>query len=108
MPAVPPYINRSPSLGAVLRPTPGAKRRLPAGLSHRARILDRTVLEKLVQVLVFACAYERNQSPRSCVRLPRCSVVGATNGSKQGAWRRSKGWGSNHIMLAAMSGKMTS
>ncbi len=35
------------------------QRQPPSACCHRLRIFDRTVFEKLVQVLVFGCAYER-------------------------------------------------
>jgi hypothetical protein len=49
---------------------------------HRPRIPDRIVFEKLVQVLVFGCAYPRG-SPTSSVRTLH-SDVGATSGSTWG------------------------
>jgi transposase len=44
---------------------------------HRARTPDRVVFEKLVQVLVFGCAYRRSQTKG--VRPPRCASA-ATSG----------------------------
>jgi hypothetical protein len=59
VPALPPYINRSPS-GSSSAPCSAPKRGRPsARLPHRPRISDRVVFEKLVQVLVFGCAYRR-------------------------------------------------
>jgi transposase len=52
---------------------------------HRRRISDRVVFEKLVQVLVFGCAYERIADEG--VPTPPCAV-GATSGSPSGRWRR--------------------
>jgi len=49
---------------------------------HRPRIPDYVVFEKLVQILVFGCAYWRIADERSA-RLPR-SGAGATSGSKSG------------------------
>jgi hypothetical protein len=59
MPAVPPYITKSPS-GSSLRPCCPNERKTdhPFGY-HRPRIPDRVVFEKLVAVLVFGCAYWR-------------------------------------------------
>lgn len=48
---------------------------------HRPRIPDRVVFEKLVQVLVFGCAYWR--SPMRSVRPPRC-VAGGMSGPHPG------------------------
>ena len=53
---------------------------------HRRRISDRVVFEKLVQVLVFGCAYERIE-PTKGVPTPPCAV-GATRGSPSGRWGR--------------------
>jgi hypothetical protein len=47
---------------------------------HRPRIPDCVVFEKLVEVLVFGCAY-CGGSPRGRARLLRC-VAGATGGSR--------------------------
>ncbi len=59
MPAIQPYINRSPSLGAVRLPAlPKREVDHPLGC-HKLRIPDRVVFEKLLQVLVFGCAYWR-------------------------------------------------
>ena len=57
MPAVPPYIIEPiwQQLSALL---PRTQTDHPLGC-HRFRIPDRVVFEKLVQVLVFGCAYER-------------------------------------------------
>ncbi|MCA1729188.1 MAG: IS5 family transposase [Actinobacteria bacterium] len=57
MPALPPYIIDPiwQKFGALL---PARRAEHPLGC-HRSRIPDRTVFEKLVQVLVFGCAYER-------------------------------------------------
>jgi len=57
MPAIPAYIIEPicQQLSVLLPPTEADH---PLG-SHRPRIPDRVVFEKLVQVLVFGCAYER-------------------------------------------------
>jgi transposase len=57
MPAIPPYIIEPiwQQLSALL---PRTQTDHPLGC-HRSRIPDRVVFEKLVQVLVFGCAYER-------------------------------------------------
>ena len=52
---------------------------------HHPRIPDQVVFEKLVEVLVFGCAYERIADRR--VRLPPCGGV-ATSGSTPELWRR--------------------
>jgi hypothetical protein len=78
MPAVPPYIIEPvwEQFEALL---PDRKVDHPLGC-HRPRIPDRVVFEKLVEVLVFGCAYWRI-AERS-VRPPR-SGAGATSGSRQ-------------------------
>ena len=57
MPALPPYLIEPiwEQLAALL---PERERSHPLGC-HRPRIPDRVVFEKLVQVLVFGCAYEK-------------------------------------------------
>ncbi len=64
MPALPPYLIEPiwQQFGALL-PTRRADH--PLGC-HRSRIPDRTVFEKLVQVLVFGCAYEERIADGSC------------------------------------------
>ena len=52
-------IHHRPYMGAVRRPVARTRGGSPFGLSHNPRIPDRVVFEKLVQVLVFGCAYER-------------------------------------------------
>jgi hypothetical protein len=47
---------------------------------HRPRISDRMVFEKLVQILVFGCAYERIVD--GCCSATTLRRVGATSGSK--------------------------
>ena len=76
MPAIPPYIIEPiwQQLSALLA-QPRSDR--PPGC-HRPRIPDRVVFEKLVQVLVFGCAYERI-ADEECVLRPRCAG-GATSG----------------------------
>ncbi len=63
MPALQPYLTEPiwEQFSALL---PERKTDHPLGC-HRSRISDRTVFEKLVQVLVFGCAYERI-ADRSC------------------------------------------
>lgn len=58
---------------------PERKTNHPLG-SHRLRISQRVVFEKLVQVLVFGCAYDRI-ADECCSAKPPCAVD-ATNGSK--------------------------
>jgi transposase len=57
VPAIPPYIIEPiwQQLSVLL---PRKQATHPLGC-HRARIPDRVVFEKLVQVLIFGCAYER-------------------------------------------------
>jgi hypothetical protein len=62
VPALQSYINRSPSGSSLLPCCPSVDH--PLGC-HRPRIPDRVVFEKLVQVLVFGCAYWRI-SDESC------------------------------------------
>ncbi len=83
MPALPPYIIEPiwQQFGALL-PTPRADH--PLGC-HRSRIPDRTLFEKLVQVLVFGCAYERI-ADGSCSASTLCAG-GETSGSALGRWR---------------------
>ena len=57
MPALPPYITE-PIFEQFCDLLPERKTNHPLGC-HRRRISDRIVFEKLVQVLVFGCAYER-------------------------------------------------
>lgn len=57
MPAVPPYIIE-PIFQQFRALLPERKMSHPLGC-HRPRIPDRVVFEKLVQVLVFGCAYEK-------------------------------------------------
>jgi len=63
VPALQPYLTEPiwEQFSALL---PERKTDHPLGC-HRSRISDRTVFEKLVQVLVFGCAYERI-ADRSC------------------------------------------
>jgi hypothetical protein len=59
VPALPPYIIEPIfEQFAYLLPETETKHHHPLGC-HRRRISDRVVFEKLVQVLVFGCAYER-------------------------------------------------
>ena len=76
MPALPPYLIEPiwQQFSALL---PEREVYHPLGC-HRPRIPDRVVFDKLVQVLVFGCAYHRiAESP---ARLPRLETV-ATSGS---------------------------
>ncbi len=57
MPAVPPYIIE-PICQQLAVSLPERETSHPLGC-HRPRISDRVVFEKLVQVLVFGCAYEK-------------------------------------------------
>ena len=70
MPALPPYTVECiwEQFVALL---PARRADHPLGC-HRPRIPDRTVFEKLVQVLVFGCAYERiSDGACSASTLPR-------------------------------------
>ncbi len=82
MPALPPYIIEPiwQQFSALL---PARAVDHPLGC-HRPRIPDRVVFEKLVQVLVFGCAYHR-------IADEECSATtllgtGATSGSRSGRW----------------------
>ena len=57
MPFLPPYIIE-PIRQQFSAPLPEHRTDHPLGC-HRSRIPERVVFEKLVQVLVFGCAYER-------------------------------------------------
>jgi transposase len=57
VPALPPYIIE-PIWQQFVALLPARRTDHPLGC-HRSRIPDRTVFEKLVEVLVFGCAYER-------------------------------------------------
>ena len=57
MPALPPYLIE-PIWEQLVALLPERKTNHPLGC-HRPRIPDRVVFEKLVQVLVFGCAYEK-------------------------------------------------
>src|SRR5215211_4073574 len=75
MPAVPPYIIEPiwQQFSALL-----PKRNVDHPLGcHRARIPDRVVFEKLVQVLVFGCAYER---------IADCSCSATTLRDRRDEW----------------------
>ena len=63
MPAIPPYLIE-PIWQQLLALLPERHTNHPLGC-HRPRIPDRVVFEKLVQVLVFGCAYEKI-ADRSC------------------------------------------
>ncbi len=82
MPAIPPYLIEPiwQQFSALL---PEREVNHPLGC-HRPRIPDRVVFEKLVEVLVFGCAYQRI-ADESCVRPPRLGT-GATSGSSSGRW----------------------
>jgi hypothetical protein len=80
VPALPPYLIEPiwQQFSALL---PEHETDHPLGC-HRSRIPERVVFEKLVQVLVFGCAYERIADAYPARRAP--CVAGATSGS---------GWG---------------
>ena len=63
MPAIPPYLIE-PIWQQLLALLPERRTNHPLGC-HRPRIPDRVVFEKLVEVLVFGCAYEKI-ADRSC------------------------------------------
>jgi hypothetical protein len=76
MPAVPPYIiDPIWQQFSVLLPNRNVDH--PLGC-HRARIPDRVVFEKLVQALVFGCAYCGGSPTRSA--LPRPYAADAMSG----------------------------
>ncbi len=64
MPALPPYIIE-PIWEQLVALLPKRQTSHPLGC-HRSRIPDRIVFEKLVQVLVFGCAYEKKIADGSC------------------------------------------
>lgn len=64
MPAVPPYIIE-PIFEQFSALLPKRKTSHPLGC-HRPRIPHRAVFEKLVQVLVFGCAYDEKIADGSC------------------------------------------
>ena len=78
MPALPPYIIEPiwQQFEALL---PERRTDHPLGC-HRSRISERVVFEKLVQVLVFGCAYERG-SPTHLARRVRCVAGGMSRSS---------------------------
>jgi hypothetical protein len=80
VPALPPYIIEPvwQQFSALL---PEREVSRPLGC-HRPRIPDRVVFEKLVQVLMFGCAYPGG-SPTRGVRPPRFGTD-ATSGSPTG------------------------
>jgi hypothetical protein len=80
VPALPPYLIEPiwQQFSALL---PERKVNHPLGC-HRPRIPDRVVFEKLVEVLVFGCAYERI-ADESCSEPPPCATD-ATSGSSWG------------------------
>lgn len=70
MPALPPYIIE-PIWEQLVALLPERETSHPLGC-HRRRIPDRVVFEKLVQVLVFGCAYEKIADEGcSATTLPR-------------------------------------
>ncbi len=79
MPALQPYIIE-PIWEQFCALLPERKTNHPLGC-HRPRIPDRVVFEKLVQILVFGCAYWR--SPTRSVRQLRCAAE-VTSGLRQG------------------------
>src|SRR3712207_2226405 len=80
VPALPPYLIE-PIWQQFSALIPERQTTHPLGC-HRSRIPDRVVFEKLVQVLVFGCAYERiaDESP---ARPPRLGTD-VTSGSSWG------------------------
>jgi hypothetical protein len=80
MPAIQPYILE-PIWEQFCALLPEREVNHPLG-GHRPRIPNRVVFEKLVQVLVFGCAYSGGSQTRSVRRL--LSGAGATSGSKWG------------------------
>lgn len=80
MPALPPYLSEPiwQQFSALL---PKREVDHPLGC-HRRRIPDRVIFEKLVEVLVFGCAYH-TESQTSPARLPPLET-GATSGSSWG------------------------
>jgi hypothetical protein len=80
VPALPPYIIE-PIWQQFCALLPEREVDHPLGC-HRPRIPDRVVFEKLVQVLVFGCAYPKGSPTRSVLR-PR-SGTAATSGSSSG------------------------
>ncbi len=79
MPALPPYIIE-PIWEQLVALLPEREVDHPLGC-HRPRIPDRVVFEKLVQVLVFGCAYEKIADEDA---LRARSGAGATSGSGPG------------------------
>jgi hypothetical protein len=77
VPALPPYLIEPiwQQFAALL---PEHRTDHPLGC-YRSRIPERVVFEKLVQVLVFGCAYERI-ADASCSERARC-VAGGMSGS---------------------------
>ncbi len=80
MPALPPYLIEPiwQQFSALL---PEREVYHPLGC-HRPRIPDRVIFEKLIEVLVFGCAYHRI-ADESC-SATALRETGATNGSKPG------------------------
>ena len=79
MPAIQPYIIE-PIFEQFRALLPEREVHHPLGC-HRPRIPDCVVFEKLVQILVFGCAYSRG-SPMSRAPRVRYAGGGATSGSK--------------------------
>jgi hypothetical protein len=79
VPALPPYLIE-PIFEQFRALLPERKTNHPLGC-HRSRIAERVVFDKLVQVLVFGCAYER--MPTHPARRARC-VAGGMSGSSLG------------------------
>ncbi len=80
MPALPPYIIE-PIFEQFAALLPEREVDHPLGC-HRPRIPERVVFEKLVQVLVFGCAYERIADGTCSESTLRRE--GATSGSSSG------------------------
>jgi transposase len=69
VPAIPPYIIE-PVWQQFRAPLPSRKTNHPLGC-HRPRIPDRVVFEKIVQILVFGCAYWRIADEGCSATTPR-------------------------------------
>ena len=83
MPALPPYIIEP--IGQQFC-APLLERRVDRPLGcHRPRIPDRVVFEKLVQALVFGCAYQRIADEERSATTPRAARRMDRAGSGRGA-----------------------
>ena len=92
--------HRAHGLRAILRPAPGEDDEPSFGAilwshplgCHRPRIPERVVFEKLVQVLLCGCAYERIADGSSCSASTLSGII-ATSGS---------GWGIERLREMAL------